>query len=62
VERGPDRKNNQSGEKRYDLNSTASIVPYTEFVVAPTFDPFKILGIGQDATDEEVKRAYRASF
>ena len=28
--------------------------------MAPTFDPFKILGIGQDATDEEVKRAYRA--
>jgi len=28
--------------------------------VAPTFDPFKILGIKQDATDEEVKRAYRA--
>ena len=28
--------------------------------MAPTFDPFKILGIGADATDEEVKRAYRA--
>lgn len=36
------------------------IAPITEFVVAPSFDPFKILGIGQDATDEEVKRAYRA--
>jgi hypothetical protein len=36
------------------------IAPITEIVVAPSFDPFKILGIGQDATDEEVKRAYRA--
>jgi hypothetical protein len=27
--------------------------------VAPTFDPFKILGIDRDATDDEVKRAYR---
>ena len=28
--------------------------------MAPNLDPFKILGIDQNATDEEVKRAYRA--